>query len=384
MSTEELPEDAPGKYVPFGQRSYYLPDELPPTNDIGFSSGFQETLQAALYQLGRLEGISEETDASPIVYTSLVRREAVESVLIEGADIELEDLFRPDDIDRGETTKDIREGINYETAVREGAGRVSETGEITTGLLNDLHETLMEDVRDEGAGAGQFRTTQVHIPPPEPHLTPFIPPAATHVPGLMDNLVTYIQDGGPYHDLVDLGIVHYQFETIHPYGDGNGRIGRLLITLQLIQQGYLTEPYLYPSAYFNEHKIEYVNRMRAVSEEGAWEPWLRFFVDGIRQQAADAVTRTDELRNLRREYEERYGHEKTAKDRLAMRLFQYPYVTTNEVVELLDVSHQTARNAITSLEAEGVLRETTGKERYQEFKAVDIFDILTRSIEDAT
>jgi len=156
----------------------------------------------------------------------------------------------------------------------------------------------------------------------------------------------------------------------------------LLITLQLIQQGYLTEPYLYPSAYFNEHKIEYVNRMRAVSEEGAWEPWLQFFVDGIRQQAADAVTRTDELRGLRREYEARYGHEKTATDRLAMRLFQYPYVTTNEVEELLDVSHQTARNAIQALEGEGVLQETTGKERYQEFKAVDIFDILTRSFEE--
>jgi len=382
MSTEGLPEEAPGKYVPFGQRSYYLPDELPPADEIEFSSEFQETLQDAIYQLGRLEGISEETDASPIVYTSLVRREAVESVLIEGANIELEDLFRPEDIDHGETTKDIREGVNYETAVKEGAGRVSETGEISIELINDLHATLMDGVRDEGEVAGEFRTGEVHIPPPEPHLTPFIPPGATHVPDLMDNLVTYIEQGGAYHDLVDLGLVHYQFETIHPFGDGNGRIGRLLITLQLIQQGYLTEPYLYPSAYFNEHKIEYVNRMRAVSEEGAWEPWLQFFVDGIRQQAADAVTRTDELRGLRREYEARYGHEKTATDRLAMRLFQYPYVTTNEVEELLDVSHQTARNAIQALEDEGVLQETTGQERYQEFKAVDIFDILTRSFEE--
>jgi Fic family protein len=382
MSTEELPEGAPGEYVPFGQRSYYLPDELPPADEIEFSSEFQETLQDAIYQLGRLEGISEETDASPIVYTSLVRREAVESVLIEGADIELEDLFRPEDIDHGETTKDIREGINYETAVKEEASRVSETGEISIELIHDLHATLMDGVRDEGGVTGAFRAGEVHIPPPEPHLTPFIPPSATHVPDLMDNLVTYIDQRGAYHDLVDLGLVHYQFETIHPFGDGNGRIGRLLITLQLIQQGYLTEPYLYPSAYFNEHKIEYVNRMRAVSEEGAWEPWLQFFVDGIRQQAADAVTRTDELRGLRREYEARYGHEKTATDRLAMRLFQYPYVTTNEVEELLDVSHQTARNAIQALEGEGVLQETTGKERYQEFKAVDIFDILTRSFEE--
>jgi len=381
MPTDDLPEQAPGKYVPFGQRSYYLPEELPPSPEIELGPEFQETLQNAIYQLGRLEGISEETDASPLVYTSLVRREAVESVLIEGADLELEDLFRSADIDAGETTKDLREGLNYEQAVREGVDHIDGTGDISVELLHDLHTTIMTGVRDEGDETGSFRSQPVHIPPPEPHRAPFIPPAPSRIPGLIESLVTYITQGGPYHELVDLGIVHYQFETIHPYGDGNGRLGRLLITLQLIQQGYLSDPYLYPSAYFNEHKIEYVKLLRAVSEEGAWEQWLRFFVDGIRQQAADAVARTDELRGLRRDYESRYGHEKTATDRLAMRLFQYPYLTTADVEELLDVSHQTARNAITELEKADVLQETTGKERYQEFKAVDIFDILTRSFE---
>lgn len=198
----------------------------------------------------------------------------------------------------------------------------------------------------------------------------------------MQNLERYINRGGEYHDLVDFGIVHYQFETIHPFGDGNGRLGRVLITLQLILQGFLTKPFLYPSAHFNEHKIAYVRRMRAVSEEGAWEPWLEFFVEWIRQQAAAAVTRTEQLRDVRREYERDYGHEKTATDRLAMRLFRQPHVTTADVRDLLDVSHQTARTAITELEAAGVLEETNGKERYQEYKAVDIFEILTSSFEE--
>lgn len=381
MPTNELPDSAPGRYVPYGARPYYHPEMLPPTPEIELGPEFQATLADAIYELGRLEGVSEETDASPIVYTSLVRREAVESVLIEGADIELEDLFRPEDIDYGETTKDIREGVNYETAIREGSTEVAETGQITLELLKGLHETLLTGVRDDGDLPGEFRHHPVHIPSPEAHREPFIPPGPDAIPELMANLEAYLERGGPYHDLVDLGIVHYQFETIHPFADGNGRLGRLLITLQLIQRGYLTEPYLYPSAYFNEHKIEYITKMRAVSEEGAWKPWLKFFVDGIRQQAADAVTRTGELRNLRREYEREYGHEKTATDRLAMRLFQYPYLTTNEVMELLEVSHQTARNAIRDLVSRGVLAETTGKERYQEFKAVDIFDILTRSFE---
>lgn len=381
MAGSTLPDRAPGTYIPYGEKPYYLPDTLPPERELAIDSKLRETLEHAIYELGRLEGQSEETNTNPIVYTSLVRREAVESVLIEGAEIEIQDLFRPDRLDGVEVTKDVQEGLNYERAVLNGAQRVSETERISIGLLDELHQQLVAGTRHEGETIGEFRTHPVHIPPPETLADPFIPPAPDEIPDLMDDLVDYIRDGGPYHKLLDIGIVHYQFETIHPYSDGNGRLGRLLITLQLIDQGYLSRPYLYPSAYFNEHKVEYVTRMRAVSEEGAWESWLQFFVDGIRQQAADAVARTDELRTLRREYEMNYGHEKTAADRLAMRLFQHPYVTSNEVAEFLDVSPQTARNAINELEAEGILEETTGKQRYQEFKAVDIFDILTRSFE---
>lgn len=382
MPDEQLPESAPGRYVPYGRRPYYLPDELPPTAEIDLGREFQQTLEDTIFQLGQLNGMSQETSVSPIVYTSLVRREAVESVLVEGADIEFEDMFRPAEIERDSTTtKDIREAINYERAIRAGAERVVDTGEITLELLKELHRQLLAGVRDEAEKLGEFRTSPVHIPPPDAHTSPFVPPGPEKVRPLMQNLERYIDRGGPYHNIVDLGIVHYQFETIHPFGDGNGRLGRVLITLQLIKQGYLSKPFLYPSAYFNEHKIEYVTRMRAVSEEGAWEPWLRFFIKGIRQQAADAVTRTERLRDVRREYEQRYGDEKTATDRLAMRLFQQPYVTTKDVQTLLDVSRQTARNALMELEDAGVLEETTGKERYQEFRAVDIFDILTRSFE---
>ncbi|WP_255192034.1 Fic family protein [Natronobeatus ordinarius] len=383
MATRDLPDSAPGRYVPYGDRPFYLPDELPPGRPIQIDDRLRELLDEAIFQLGRLDGISEETSVNPIVYTSLVRREAVESVLIEGAEIQLEDLFRPDKAGASQVAKDIQEGLNYERAVLEGSRAVSETGEISLSLLTRLHDILLTNARNEGDTPGEFRKTPVHIPPPEGLVEPFIPPAPGRITPLMENLEAYIEEGGPYHELIDTGIVHYQFETIHPFSDGNGRLGRILITLQLIEQGYLTKPYLYPSAYFNKHKIEYVTRLRAVSEEGAWESWLRFFVEGIKEQAFDAVERTDELRQLRREYEATYGHEKTAADRLAMRLFQHPYVTTNDVAEILDVTTQTARNAITELEAGGVLEETTGKERYQEFKAVDIFDILTRQFDQS-
>lgn len=375
-------EEAPGSYVPYGSRSYYLPDQLPPDGELDFDADFQTSLQDAIFELGRLDGIGEESDTSPLVYTTMVRREAVESILIEGGDIEIEEVFRPAEIESSTVSeKDVKEALNYEEAIRTGAEEVSATGTISLDLLKRLHATLLDGVRDECDHPGEYRTKPVHIPPPEPSMEPFVPPSANSIPELMENLEGYIASSTDAHDLVALGITHYQFETIHPFGDGNGRLGRVLITLQLIQQGYLKKPYLYPSAYFNEHKATYVKKMRAVSEEGTWEPWLAFFMEGLRQQAADAVARTEKLRTLRREYEREYGHEKTATDRLAMRLFQKPYLRTADAVELLDVSEQTARNAISELEAADVLEETTGKQRYREYKAVDIFGILNRSFD---
>jgi len=377
--TEDLPEDAPGRYVPYGRRPDCLPDPLPPEFELDFGSEFQQLLQEAIYQLGQLEGIANEADSNPPLYTTMVRREAVESVVLEGADVAIEDVFRDQSLDDIETTrKDVREALNYERTITAGAERLSEGDRITVSLLKDLHELLMEDVRGHCENPGEFRSRPIHLPPASSFREPFVSPSPDRIPELMDNLVEYCNTTDSRHDIVRAGIVHYQFETIHPFEDGNGRLGRILLTLQLIQDGYLTRPFLYPSAYFNRHKVEYADRMRMVSESGAWGPWLNFFVEAIRSQAAEAVERTNELRDLRREYGQTYGHEKTAADRLAMRLFRRPYLTTADVKELLDVSHTTARNAIRELEDRDVLIETTGKDRYQEFKSVDIFEVLNQ------
>lgn len=382
MNSRTLPQDAPGEYKSYGKHPNYEPDPLPPELELPRDGSLQDTIQDAIYQLGRLEGIGDETDASPVVYTTMVRKEAVQSVLIEGGDVDLQEMFYPENVEKDRTTeKDVREALNYERTIQYAAGQVAETGAITLELLKELHGMLLDGVRDQANRLGAFREQPSFIPAPTPEEEPFHPPIGPKVPELMENLAGYLAAGGEYRDLVDLAVVHYQFETIHPFGDGNGRLGRILITLQLIQNGYLEKPYLYPSEYFNAHKLEYVRKMRAVSEEGAWEPWLEFFIEGIRQQAADAIERTDRLRTLRKEYEREYGNEKTATDRLAMRLFQQPYVTTSDVADMLDVTHQTANNAVTDLEATGVLEETTGKERYREYKAVDIFDVLSESLD---
>lgn len=382
MSSEDLPARAPGKYVPFGQRSYYLPEELPPDTSFTFGDEFEDSLQDAIYQLGRLEGIGHESKTSPLLYSTLVRREAVESVLIEGAQLTFEDIFRSyDSEDSATVTKDIQEALNYERVIRQGSSAVAERGEITLDLLKELHEMLLQDARGEADNPGSFRAHPSHIPAAQQGVDPYIPPTPTHIDSLMENLVQYIASGGAHHDLIDLGVVHYQFETIHPFADGNGRLGRVLITLQLIQEGYLSRPFLYPSAYFNRHKVEYASRMRAVSERGEWEHWLEFFVDGIREQAAEAVDRTELLGALRDQYEERFGHGKTATDRLAMRLFEQPYITADQAAELLGMSGQSARNAISELEQLDVLEEVTGKQRYREYKAREIFEVLNEPLE---
>ncbi len=167
-------------------------------------------------------------------------------------------------------------------------------------------------------------------------------------------------------------------ERVRNCEDGNGRLGRILIVLQLCAEGYLSEPYLYPSAYFNRNKQEYVEKMRAVSETGNWRDWITFFIEGIEVQARDSYERTQNLMELRRYYEQRYPHQKTS-HRLARGVFDMPYFTANDVEEEFDVSRQTAYNAIEELVSDDVLVETTGNQRNQEYKSIDVFDILERT-----
>jgi Fic family protein len=215
----------------------------------------------------------------------------------------------------------------------------------------------------------------VHLPSPRSGQQPFVPPPPQRLGDLMQSLASYLQMGGQYHPLVDAAIIHYFFETVHPFSDGNGRLGRLLIILYLTSEGYLESPYIYPSAYFNRHKVEYVERMRAVSEEGAWEAWFEFFLEGLRSQAEQSYSRTHQLRELQERYETEYSGS-TATDRFARQLLEYPYFTAPDLVEYLDVSRRTAYKVVDELESDGLIEEVTGKERGKEYKAVDVFDIL--------
>jgi len=388
MRYAEIEDTAPGELISYGRESYYRPDPLPPSRELALDADFHDLLADASFWLGKLSGVSLELDFPPVLYTSLLRKEAMESAEIEGADVdynalysletrgldETEDGYSIDPITNGPGTKDTQEVLNYEQAIEDGIDTLGSGGTISIELLHDLHETLLTDVPDDRVDTdtiGAFKTKPNH-------LGEFLPPIPEQIDGLIDALVTYYRTGGSYHTLVDIALFHYQFETIHPYGDGNGRLGRLLITLQLYDNGLLERPNLYLSEYFNRNKAAYVDRMEAVRTHGDWEGWLSFFVKGVAQQAEESVDRTLALDELRHRYEDEYGGVQYAKNRLACNLFEQPYVTTKTVADILDVERSTAYRAIDALEDEGVLEEVTGKERNKEYRAKEIFDILER------
>ncbi|QLG61109.1 Fic family protein [Halorarum salinum] len=380
MPTKELPDSAPGKYVPHHPNPYYSPEPLPVEPKLRISEQTHDLVADAAYQIGRVDGISSTVDFSAVLYTSLIRIEAVESARIEGADVAFQDVEayhtkHPSGEADTKIEKDLKEALNYETALTYGLDRIGSGASITLSLIKELHSMLLEDIRNEGDVVGDFRDHMVHLTSPQSGQHPFIPPTPEGVDGLMQSLESYIQMGGQYHSLVDAAILHYFFETVHPFSDGNGRLGRLLIILYLTDEGYLESPYIYPSAYFNRHKVEYVEHMRTVSEEGAWEEWLTFFLEGLRSQAETSYDRTHQLRELQERYEEEYSGS-TNTDKFARQLLQYPYFTAPDLVEYLDVSRRTAYKIVDNLEADGLIEEVTGKERGKEYKAVDVFNIL--------
>lgn len=386
MEKSDLKDEAPGKLVSYGRESYYKPDPLPPTQTLDLDESFYETLANATFWLGKLSGVALELDFPPVLYTSLLRKEAMESAEIEGADVDYNDLYSletrilEDTTDAtsrepptsADNTKDTREVLNYEQAIEDGIEALDAGEELTVDLLHELHSTLLTGVPDDRVDTdtiGAYKTTPNH-------LGDFLPPVPDVVGDLMDALMTYYRTGGSYHPLVDIALFHYQFETIHPYGDGNGRLGRLLITLQLYDAGYLERPNLYLSEYFNRNKPSYIDRMNAVRTNGEWEAWVSFFVEGVALQAEESVIRTLALDDLRRRYEEAYGGVSYTKNRLACTLFEHPYVTTKTVSKLFDVEQSTAHRAIAQLVDEGVLEEVPGKDRPKEYRAKEIFDIL--------
>jgi len=369
--------ESPGELVNSGGDIAFNPDPLPP--EININGELLDIFAKATNNVGQLSGIGRRVDNPRMLISPFIYKEAVLSSEIEGTRVTLSDVYEYEagrgGGASGPSRNELREVHNYVRAVFEGINRMD--AGIDLNLIRALHEILMSDVRGENKQPGEFRDTQVYIGGRGEEAR-FVPPPSSIVPYAMENLETYIQTGGAYQTLIDIGLVHYQFETIHPFMDGNGRVGRLLIMLMMCDTDLLPEPYLYPSSYFNRNRDEYTDRLLAVSRDGAWEEWLSFFLTAISHQAEEAFSRASELLDLRDAYRDRYQDDANSVSHLAMEIFTKPYLTVGEASDLLDMSFNAANTAVRRLENDGVLEEITGQSRNRVFRAEEVFNIIQK------
>jgi Fic family protein len=388
MDRDDFTADAPGEIVPSttsqGSFQAFHPDPLPPEVD---AEGLISPLAEATQALGRLHGIGPRVGSREVLIEPFMRKEALESSQIEGTHATLSDIYAYEAdqealIDE-ERRQDTQEVVNYLSALTHGLRAITEGEPITVDLLRQMHDRLLSGVRGEETNPGELRTTQNFIG--TSHYIQdarYVPPPPNLVPELLEDLVEYANREDELHPLLRIGLIHYQFETIHPFLDGNGRLGRLLISLLLQRDGLLPEPYLYLSSYFNAHRTNYIDHLLTVSQQGQWEEWLRFFLQGIQTQADEAHRRADLLVDLREEYQERYQSERSENIlELVMHLFENPYLDVNTAADRLGVQYSTANRLVGSLEEDGVLVELTGNDRNRFYRASEVFDIINRPIE---
>jgi len=353
--------------------SAYIPAPLPPTNPPVMIEGkLADRLRLAEQALARLELAGEMVPSIDWFIYAFVRKEAVLTSQIEGTRATLVGLMTFEAQDQAAPTADVEEVCNYLDALAYARGQLAdETGlPLSMRLLGEAHRRLMNGVRGANKQPGEVRRTQNWIGGSRPGNAVFVPPPPNLLPDLLGALEKYLHSDDALPKLVRAGLAHVQFETIHPFLDGNGRIGRLLITLLLERWRLLTKPMLYLSLFFRRHQSEYYRRLDAVRTSGDWEGWLDFFLDGVATIADEAVDSARDLFALVAADRGRALESGTASIS-AVRLFEalprHPIVTVASAMKLVDASKPTATRAVEVLVDAGILTEVTGRRRDRSF-----------------
>lgn len=363
-----------GRYLqqPTGYRAF-IPAPLPPDPPLDLSGPLRERLSEADYALGRLDGAVLTLPNPDLFVFMYVRKEAVLSSQIEGTQSSLQNLlaaeaqlFDPD------TPRDVNEVANYVRAMNHGLARLADLP-VSVRLIREIHAELMQGVRGGRLAPGELRTSQNWIGPGDCTLADatFVPPPPHEVPGALSDLERFLHDGAGLPPLIQVGLAHAQFETIHPFLDGNGRVGRLLITFLLTEKRLLNKPVLYLSHYFKQHRSEYYERLQAVRDAGDWEGWLGFFLEGVVSVSREAARTAAAILRMREEFRaritEELGRAAANGQRVMDRLFDHPIVNVATVREWLDLTPAGANQIVSRLEGIGLLREITGYARNRRF-----------------
>lgn len=352
----------------------FIPAEFPPAWE--FPAELWPLLAEAKEALGTLNGIGQTLPNPALLLNPLQNREAITSSRIEGTFVTPRQLLLyeldPQEPESAEgELADWYEVLNYRTALTQCCELLSDAP-ITNRILRTMHKTLMSGVRGHEKSPGQFRRVQVQVGA----TGRYIPPPATELPRLMANLERYVNEADDRFDpLVICYLVHYQLEAIHPFSDGNGRIGRLLLALMIHKLMRHDWPWLYMSAFFERNKEEYIDRMFQVSARGEWQTWIEFCLYGTIVQARDSIRRCGSIAALRDDYHQRIERRATSRSHAIInQLFQSPFLTITSVQNQFDVSYATARNDVARLVEVGILQELEGRHP-RSFCARELFDI---------
>lgn len=356
-----------------------VPRDLPPAVEVG--GDLLSALSAADRAVGQLAGIARVLPNPRLLVRTFAGREAVLSSRIEGTQASLSDLLLFDVTPTAVESRapDVREVANYVRALEHGIGRLRAIP-LTLNLIRELHAILLEDVRGSDRNPGQFRRVQNWIGPygvPLARAT-YVPPPPERLMGALAAMERFINTPAELPLLIRMAMVHYQFEAIHPFEDGNGRVGRLLISLMLDAERAIPFPVLYLSDYFERHQQAYYRHLLAVSQTGAWREWLAFVLRGVAEQAIDAVERSANLMRLRDEWARRCQQARASALllRLLDALFVNPFVNMRRAADLLEVNPQSAQSNVDKLVEAGILYELTGQKRNRVYVAREVLRTL--------
>jgi len=363
----------------------FVPPALPPDPPIDMDK-LHGLHDAANRAVGQLNGVASILPDTPLFLYMYVRKEALLSSQIEGTQSSLSDLLLyEDDEIPGVPIDDVQEVSNYVAAMTHGMDRLKEGFPLSLRLIRELHEILLSGSRGSTKQPGEFRRSQNWIGGTRPGNAQFVPPPPEHVLDCMSDLEKFIHAETPEIPiLVKAGLVHVQFETIHPFLDGNGRVGRLLITLMLCVEGILEDPILYLSLFFKTHRRLYYDMLEDVREDGGWERWLAFFLEGIAEtsiQASSTAREIIELFDKDRSRIEGLGRPAGSALRVHQLVQRKPIISVPAAATQLGISAPTVRKSIHHLVDLGILREASGKKRGQTFVYDSYLNILTQGTE---
>lgn len=385
MDTTRFQNSPSGRVLQVGQGdvaySAFVPNPLPP--DLAPDWTLTRALSRADRALSELAGLGRTLPNPVLFVTPFIRREAVRSSRIEGTQSDIADLYF---YEAGQMPlpgighppeADVREVLNYVRALEYGLERINDLP-LSLRLIREMHAHLVQGVRGNYATPGEFRSRQNWIGGNSPSDAMFVPPPVPEMMQALDVFEKYLYADDVYPPLIRMAFIHYQFETIHPFVDGNGRIGRLLLSLLTVHWGLLPLPLLYLSAYFEQHRQQYYNLLLAVSERGAWQEWVNFFLRGVESQAKDAVWRIKKLQDLQQQWHDRLRKERAAGTAMHLldHLFANPLLTIPQASQFLGMTYRATKRHVEKLVELGILRQVGESTYDRQFAAYEILDTI--------